>query len=114
MIWAECHSDDYVAEASFDAAAWFHASTDDEILALARIGWGGGYPADDVARWSEDIYANVEKVFDYLLVKQCGFECSVNKDQAMAWVNANRPHLRAAILGLSGMEQLAEADDATD
>lgn len=102
MIKAECHSDDFRMEASFDATRWFEQASDQEITALAECGWRGDYPADEVARHFED--DATRDVFEYLAVKPkmpngdpVGFECSVSEEDALAWLRVNRPDLAARI-----------------
>lgn len=89
---AEVHSDDYRVEIEFDAASWFAQATNDEILALAAIDWGGDYAADNVARFFSD--TTTKKLFDY---SGLGFECHVNEKTAMKWLKLHRPNLYKAI-----------------
>jgi len=100
-IKAETHSDDHNVETEFDAVHWFTIATDAQILNLADCGWGGDYPADEVAQWSSDLYDGVDKVFNYIATIQddpskkdmSGFECHVNESDAMEWLKEHRPHL---------------------
>ena len=46
---AECHSDDRICECPFNAIPWLKKATYEEIEALHLCGWGGDYPADEVA-----------------------------------------------------------------
>jgi hypothetical protein len=66
MITTEVHTDDYVAEAKFDAEPWFQQATDKQILALAGCQFGGDYPADEVAQWFDGKHEEVSDVFRYL------------------------------------------------
>lgn len=98
MIRAECHSDDFVYDANFDATPWFEQASTDEIIALARVGWGGDREADEVARFFKTANVDVLAMFDYLekisdRYDSCGFECRVNEADALAWVIANRPDM---------------------
>ncbi|KKL23440.1 hypothetical protein LCGC14_2425330, partial [marine sediment metagenome] len=65
-IKAECHSDDRVREANFDATPWFVQASAESIGDLARCGWGGDYPADGVAQFMAEQDREVGKVFQYL------------------------------------------------
>lgn len=90
-ISAECHSDDYKVEVSFDAVPWFKQASDDAIKALADCDWGGDYPADDVAIYMAFDNADVRRMFTYLdIVGDVGFECHVNKSEAILWLAENR------------------------
>lgn len=99
---AECHSDDRAVEVDFDARKWFEQATDKDILALAKCGWGGDYPADHVAEHAAEIDKDreVRKMFKYIhLINKahedtdgevCGFECHVDQEDAIMWVKKNR------------------------
>ena len=106
MISAEVHTDCRTAEATFDATPWFLQASDHDIKELAECGWGGDYPADNVALYMQDLDANVSDVFDMLRLlrkrSSVGFECHVDADQAMEWVGKERPAL---------LETLKRADD---
>lgn len=98
MIQAECHSDDFITKAEFDATTWFEQASDGEIEALAGCGWRGDYPADDVARYFEE--TETREVFDYVAMNPkmlngdpVGFECSVDEAAAMAWLKEHRPEV---------------------
>ncbi len=66
QIRAECHSDDRVYAAEFNALAWFEQAEDSEILKLAEEDWGDGYAADEVGMFMADLVPDVQKMFDYL------------------------------------------------
>ena len=94
MIQAEVHSDDWAAEAKFDATPYFEQASDEELKELADCDYGGDYAADDVARFFEDTDEGVAFVFKYLDARgDQGFECHVDVEQAEAWIRANRPDL---------------------
>lgn len=100
MIQAEVHSDDFVFETEFDSTEYFWKASDKEILDLARCGWGGDYPGDDVARFFAGPSGNseVQAVLDYCRRKSgIGFECHVDGQQAMRWLEANKPELAKTI-----------------
>ncbi len=101
-VWAEAHSDDYVVEIDFDAVPWFRQASDKEILALAECGWRGDYPADNVAKFFDQM--ETKWLFEYLDKDPTmpngdtvGFECSVDSSDAAAYLKANRPELHAKI-----------------
>lgn len=109
MIRAECHSDDYVFEVDFDATAALSATSDAEWLELARCGFGGDYPADDVARAAADDVAGLETLFEYCASHDVGFECHVEADDALAWLSEHRPALADVVADVVAAT-LAEAD----
>jgi len=106
MIVAECHSDDRNVEVAFDATPWFKQASNKDILDLAGCGWGGDYPADEVAEWMADRRSKAGKriaeMFKYLEIihgdpakkNTQGFECHVDEDSARKWLAKNRPALR--------------------
>jgi len=101
MIRAEVHSDDHVIGRRFDATRWFEKATDEDITKLAHCGWGGDYPADNVAIFMAEHDEVVADVFKYLellandpMKKDChGFECHIDEEQARSWIAKHRPHL---------------------
>jgi len=94
-ISAECHSDDRVVEVEFDATRWFQEASVDDILDLARCGWRGDIPSDQVAIKMADVNEEIAEMFEYVHIvgkrTTMGFECSVNEDDAMSWLADNRP-----------------------
>lgn len=105
---ATCHSDDYLHEVQFDAAPWFEQAGDEDILALAATGWGGDYPADEVARFMEDRDDDVAALFGYLARRPTlangdtvGFECHVEAEAALGWLQERRPGLFTQVCALA-------------
>lgn len=92
MIRAKVWSDDLKKQAEFDATPWFMEASKGAIVELAECGWRGDYPADRVAQFmARHGNEDVERVLDYAtLMSEMGFECSVNEDDARAWLQANR------------------------
>ena len=87
MIHAECHSDDGVLAADFDATPFIAQASDKEIANLRDCDWHGDYAADDVAQFMADLDPNVQRVFDYLDIRgDMGFECHINGSEAEAWL----------------------------
>jgi hypothetical protein len=105
-IRAECHSDDRIYSAQFDALPWFQQATDGDILNLAEEGWGDGYAADEVGMFITDTVADVQKMFDYLEhynqpgVRHIGWVCTVNKDDVLQWLESHRPQLQRQVLAI--------------
>jgi hypothetical protein len=101
VIRAECHSDDYNVNVEFDAERWFRSATRKDVLALAQCGWRGDYPADAVAESETERNGDVAFMFKYVNAIQndptkkdcCGFECSVDPDDAKKWLRKNRPEV---------------------
>jgi hypothetical protein len=94
MIRAECHTDDRVVEAEFDATKWFEQASKQDIQELAACEWGGDYPADNVATFMADHESNVADMFKYLELvahkkDHPGFECHINVEDAVAWAEAH-------------------------
>jgi hypothetical protein len=89
-------------EVKFDATRWFKQAKPKSILALARCGWRGDYAADDVAMYMADHNENVSEMFDYIRMRNrietIGFECSVNEEDAKAWLAENCPKVLKKIM----------------
>ena len=105
-VHAECHSDDRIYSAAFNAVRWFEQADDSEVLALAEDDWGDSYAADRVGMFMADIVPDVQKMFDYLehynqaQTKHIGWVCTVNKDHALKWLKAHRPLLHQRMLDI--------------
>jgi hypothetical protein len=112
-VHAELVSDDHVQKAEFDCQDWFKQATDEDILELAREGYSHDFTSDNVAQFFNDKNDEVKQVFTYLdSIKNVpskkdvqGFGCTVDEDQAINWVEHNRPHL---------MEKLAVIKDGEE
>ena len=102
---AEAHSDDHVFEVTFDAKQWFAKSVDSTIVGLANEGWADGYAADEVAQYMAEFNDELAAMFHYLELiankpskkDECGFSCTVDRKQAMDWLEAMRPEVAKAI-----------------
>lgn len=99
MITAIAYSDDRHVEVSFDATPWFEQASDEELLALAKCDFGYREPADRVALWFSAFHIGMQKLFQYLefcpvmFKETVGFECSVDEQDAMAWMMQFKPGL---------------------
>jgi hypothetical protein len=76
-------------EVRFEAAAILEGMTDKQILALAECGWGGDYPADDVAHAAAPDLPEVARLIDH----GDGFECHLDDTFAWWWIVRRRPGL---------------------
>ena len=117
LVRAEVHSDDRVFEASFFANQWFIEAADDRILALAYDGeWGRCYEADSVAESADHVPA-VAKVFEYLNIiklsqrETVGFECTINRADAMRWLQRHRHGLWCQIICYKNDVRIVEAQE---
>jgi hypothetical protein len=99
VVHAECHSDDRAAEVPFDAAPWLKKASTKEIKALAECGWGGDYPADQVAIDMAGKVPAIADMFKYIEIRnkvskeKVGFDCHVQADEALTWLQKNRPRV---------------------
>ena len=88
-VTASAYDDEHYHEVpEFDCTPWFEQAADEDIVALADCGWGGDYPADQVAEYFEynNHYPEIVALFQY---KRSGFECHVNETEAVAWLRVN-------------------------
>jgi hypothetical protein len=96
-IRAVAWDDHHVYEVDFDAQRWFTQASDNEILALAAAGWGRAEAADRVALFFE-AEPPVSDVFTFVHAMNGrrdapGFECDVDDEDAMDWLDVHRPEL---------------------
>jgi hypothetical protein len=93
-IQAEVHSDYRRHQVSFDALKWFEQAAEAQIVELARCGWGGDYPADEVAKFFEDENEAIDKLLDHCRDSdESGFECQVDESDARVWLKEHRPQV---------------------
>lgn len=86
-----------------DATPWFKQASVVDMLRLAECGYGGDYPADEVAHWLCATNGDVANLMDYVThVPDMGFECRVNRDQARAWVAGALPRPVRVIVDATG------------
>ena len=86
--------DPFRLDVDFDAAPWFRAATDEQVQTLANCGWGGNYPADEVAAWIRRANREVDALLVLIEARGAGYECHVDADDAIAWLGTHRPHLQ--------------------
>src|SRR5262249_43686412 len=55
------YRDDHAIECEFDAAPWLEQASIDEIVDLAKCGWGGDNAADTVAEESEELLKGTDQ-----------------------------------------------------
>ena len=90
-ITAETHDDERRFEVKeFDVTEWFAQATDEEIVGLIKIGFGGDLESDAVAEYYDGKNQAVTDMFKY---KETGFECNVDPVSAGVWIKIHRPHL---------------------
>lgn len=102
MIRAECQTDDDVILVRFNAKRWFDTASDDDIVTLASSGWQNTRTSPQIVNAIRPHSSNVGLIFDYVGLmawhhKEVGFECRIQPDDAMTWIEDNRPHLLPAI-----------------
>ncbi len=98
---AEARSDDGEAGCHFDALAYFQQASDDDLEKLAGCGFGGNYPADDIAYFYEaedrrvsDMLRHCEQLQDDPEAEDhSGFEVRVEPRAALDWIRVKRPAL---------------------
>ena len=76
-------------------------ATGKQLVALARCGWGGDYPADDVTEFAAGYDSLVADMFKYISMynkEHIGFECHVDNISAMAWLRLWKPKIHLQIL----------------
>lgn len=98
-IHAEVRSDDLSRMVQFDALPWFEQASETEIVDLMRCGFGGDYPADDVAwffalrpeRGGSHYDARIADILNGCVEQDIGFECHIREADALDWIERFRP-----------------------
>lgn len=117
MVSARCWSDDRVVEVDFNAAPWLSTAGGEDILALAACGWRGDYAADKVAEWEAERNPDVSVMFEYVNARaqvpnsELGFECSVDEEQAKAWLQTHRRDVWVQVICQEADVTLVQAHD---
>lgn len=102
VVPASGHSDDWLYEVTFDAADWLARASDSEIRALHDCDYGHDTAADEVLVAAAKTNREIADLLDYCRRTQqrslhIGFECVVNREAALAWIEENRPQLHAEL-----------------
>lgn len=117
---AEFWTDDRVVEAHFDARAYLMQASAADIKAIIDCGYRGDYPTDHVAQYMADkaLDEDIEAGFEYIGALQKagrkdapGFECSVDKDSLLQWLDAHRPEALALALCDKADVGLSQAEE---
>lgn len=105
MIHAACHTADEAMRVEFDATPWFAETDARFIVLLAERDWSAPWIAD--ALEARPGYETLRELVRYArdrLDRESSedpswptFECRVNGNEAIAWLEQNRPDLAAAI-----------------
>jgi len=114
VIPARAKSDDHIYDIPFDAEKWFAQANDKEVRDLAECGWGGDYPADEVAMFMAghddqlpDLFKYLEKIANIKSKKDVsGFECHVDEDKAMEWLKHHKIYLFRQITYMKSQKKL--------
>jgi hypothetical protein len=107
-IAAEIHSDNRLYEVRFEAVQWFKKASDQDILDIAEVDWGnkktnwGCQSTAEIALSAKKKNPEIAVLLEYTSQTQdtwCpqGYECTVDGDDAMAWLKVKRPALHARI-----------------
>lgn len=99
MIQAMVMSDDQKVKDYFDATRWFEQADAQDIVQLSESGWGGDFPADEVANYFQE--KETKRVFDYLEIvaeEEVGYECYVDTIDALQWLKTHRSHILEKLL----------------
>jgi hypothetical protein len=105
MIRATCHTADDALTVAFDATPWFREAYPDTIRHVAAQGWSSEWIAD--ALETRPGYERLHELIAYA-TERLGLEsledpgfatfvCTVNGSDALAWLDANRPAVAAAV-----------------
>lgn len=96
--------DDRKFAVKFEVSNWLAKAPVEEVVALAMEGWSHGAESDAVAVGMEDECTAIKDVIRYAEIltehtgEAMGFGVVINKDKAMAWLEANRPEVAAAVV----------------
>jgi hypothetical protein len=105
MIHATCHTADNILCLDFDATPWFSEADAPSIIDLAQQGWSSAAIAESLEGRAG--YARLHDLVEYAAKRLQSesledptwqtFECIVDKSEALAWLEKNRPDVAARI-----------------
>lgn len=97
---ARAQSADEVFETRFDATPYFKRADDQELMELFKDDFTGTAAAE-LAYSFRDQDAGLGRIFDHVERMHdgtsLGFVCEVEREPALAWIQANRPELARRI-----------------
>jgi hypothetical protein len=93
MIRARTRCDDGAFPLEFDAEEWFESANDNTILRLCDDDWGYSLTADSILDFYYDANREIREMSRYMEELNIGYEVRVYTEDAIEWVQANRPHL---------------------
>ena len=102
---AQAHSDDFKIEVAIDARPYLVTADVEHLKLLGQDGWRGDYTADEIFHRAESAGCpGARRLQDYISLDPrmlngdtVGFEVSIDEDEAMSWLAANRPEIHASL-----------------
>jgi hypothetical protein len=88
VVHAYIISDDQDHRVDFDAGPWLMKASLNQLVDLAKCGYRGDYPADQVA---QDLSRENSELDDFFGAVTCGFEVIINPWDADHFLSVNRP-----------------------
>ena len=104
---ARFYTDCHTFTVNFDARAYLMQASDEALLGIMYVGYGGDYATDNVAEYFADRKLNPElcEAFDFLgavnsrpLAETTGFECRIDAQAFLRWMHECRPTALAKYL----------------
>jgi hypothetical protein len=98
MIKATAVTDDGMIRIEFDAEPYFQEASENDLWELYLCDFRDDLPADSVAVYFSqdatlDLFTYLDLVNKYNPLGDVGFECCVNRKQALEWIDQHRPNL---------------------
>jgi hypothetical protein len=107
VVTAKFWTDDYVVEASFEAQAYMSQASDAALRGIFEVGFVGDSWTDVAAEYAAEVLKNPDILegFEYLNARNkgrrrdtLGFECSIDPETFLLWMDANKKPLLARML----------------
>jgi hypothetical protein len=91
MIKCLAWSDDHKIKVEFDATQYFQVCSLKDFTGLVNCEFERDYPADYIATYMADYVSELARLFDYIAIAGCGFECQVEEPRFLVeWFGENR------------------------
>lgn len=124
---ARFYTDDRVFEVKFDARTFLATATPEKLIAIYMVGFSGDYCTDDVADYHATHWAHTEEgariqeAFAYLCLRNqaynadsIGFECRIDGESFLKWLDACRPDVAATLLCQEYGVKISQSQDEGD
>lgn len=111
---ADFWTDDHAFEATFDARTYLMQASTRQLRSIIEVGYRGDYATDEIAEFCAISEEGIKEGFAYIyalqragssVVRDIGFECSINPRELLTWMAECRaPELASMLCERQGVD----------